>query len=333
MKNINFKKIIIVTIISILVISSYNIIKNEIENSIKNDIALEETEQLNIVSGDFNYEYIENELLVEKISLSESYIIEELNQENTTESELDIKILEEQIEEYLIKNNIDENEVSIVIENLENNEKIEINEEQYFTAASIYKLPLALIYYDMINNKEVELTDLYQLLSSHIEGAGVLTSKYSINSYIDLEYILEVMIEYSDNEAGHILFENLGGWSEFKEISLKYSIIDSSTEFIEGNNLTTQYINDVIRHIYENSDDYVDLIEDMKKATRNQYLDIGIDAEVAQKYGWYNEALNAVGIVYADTPYSISIFTELYYETGCEVVEDINEMCYEYFSE
>ncbi len=235
--------------------------------------------------------------------------------------------LEAEILEYIESNNISEDEISIVIQDLYSLEKIELNEDQNFTAASIYKLPLAIIYYDLINSGEIDIDDKYQLLSSHLEGGGVLTSNYSIGSYIPLEYILEVMIEYSDNEAGHILFENLGGWTEFKEKSLEYGYIENISEYLTENVITANYTSEILEYIYSNQEQYEILIESMKQASPNQYLDIDVTVDIAQKYGWYGEALNIVGIVYADNPYNISIFTELSYEEGCRAIDDINKIC------
>ncbi len=275
---------------------------------------------------------IAGEELIPKINEQILKDVSEINESYEIESVSDIEIIENSIYSYMEKNEIDLEVVSLVIEDLETEQKISISGDEENFAASIYKLPLALIYYDLINNGEIELTDKYQFLAEHQESVGVLESKYSFGDYISLQYLLEIMIKYSDNSAAHILFENLGGWEEFKELATIYVDLEYSEDFIEKNILSAEYTNSLLVYIYNNEEKYIELIEDMCNASPEEYLDIDESIEIAQKYGWYNKYVNSVGIIYSSSPYTISIFTELEYDEAIEFIGDINEICLDTFS-
>ncbi len=271
-----------------------------------------------------------NQTIIETYSIQDNIVENSIS--NEEQENIKMGELESQILEYLEQNNIEKEKIALTIQNLISNEMIEINQNEYFFAASIYKLPLALIYYDMINENKVSIEDKYQFLKIYQEDIGVLESKYEFGEYIEIGYLLEIMIKYSDNSAGHILFENLGGWEVFKEKIIKYSEFEITQEFLETNILTSNIINDILVYINENEEDYIKLIEDMKQANIGEYLDNNIEVDIAQKYGSYNEALNAVGIIYSEIPYSISIFTDLGYVEGIDLVSNINKICYDIFN-
>ncbi len=268
----------------------------------------------------------------EESEISEFEVDEDDEEIEKTEINSNIELLETLIYEYIDENEIDIEDISIVIQDLETNQKISINGEQESFAASVYKLPLAIIYYDLINSGKVVLSDKYQFLDKHQENIGVLESKYSFGDYISVKYLLETMIKYSDNSAAHILYRELGGWQKFKKESTKYVDIEYSQDFIIENVLSAEYVNSLLVHIYNNEENYIELIGDMSSATPNEYLDIDKNIKIAQKYGMYNQYVNSVGIIYSSNPYTISIFTELGYEKARDFMRDVNEICLEAFS-
>ena len=208
----------------------------------------------------------------------------------------------------------------------------EYNADTNFIAASTYKVPLAMIYYEKVNQGEIALTDEYVYEASHYEEGGPVGDSYDVGSSIDLETLLYYMIFYSDNTAAHILFENLGGWIQFKTLCLQYTNLEVDDAFLSYQNVfTARYMNDVMTYLYENRSSFTALIEDMEAYNGYGYLSQYVDAEIAQKYGYYETAVNSVGIVFSDEPYSIVIYTSLG-ATGVEHIGKINEICYTYFS-
>lgn len=94
--------------------------------------------------------------------------------------------------------------------------------------------------------------------------------------------------------------------------------------------MNASFVSDVLSYLYKHSNDYTQLIADLKNAMPDDYLATSVDAEIAQKYGNYGIYKNAAGIIYGDHPYSIAIFTSLGNQNT--VIGDINAICYAYFN-
>lgn len=249
------------------------------------------------------------------------------NKDNSQYIDMD---LAKDIETYFQENGIDHEKVAYCITDLEHNIKYSMNENDEFIAASIYKLPLAMLYYDKVNDGEYTLDSTFTYSGYMHEDAGVVSSNYGIGSQIPLSDLLDDLIEYSDNDAGHILYENLGGWKEYKEAMTKYTDSISENYYTEDNVSTANTMNDVVTYLYEHKEDYKDLIENMEKAEPGEYLDRDTQLSMPQKYGMYDSALNSVGFVECNTPYSIVVLTDLG-DKGADVMANINRIAYEHF--
>ena len=249
------------------------------------------------------------------------------NKDNSQYIDMD---LAKDIETYFQENGIDHEKVAYCITDLEHNIKYSMNEKDEFIAASIYKLPLAMLYYDKVNDGEYTLDSTFTYSGYMHEDAGVVSSNYGIGSQIPLSDLLDDLIEYSDNDAGHILYENLGGWKEYKEAMTKYTDSISENYYTEDNVSTANTMNDVVTYLYEHKEDYKDLIENMEKAEPGEYLDRDTQLSMPQKYGMYDSALNSVGFVECNTPYSIVVLTDLG-DKGADVMANINRIAYEHF--
>lgn len=249
------------------------------------------------------------------------------NKDNSQYIDMD---LAKEIEAYFQENGIDHEKVAYCITDLEHNIKYSMNEKDEFIAASIYKLPLAMLYYDKVNDGEYTLDSTFTYSGYMHEDAGVINSNYGIGSQIPLSDLLDDLIEYSDNDAGHILYENLGGWKEYKEAMTKYTDFISENYYTEDNVSTANTMNDVVTYLYEHKEDYKDLIENMEKAEPGEYLDRDTQLSMPQKYGMYDSALNSVGFVECNTSYSIVVLTDLG-NKGADVMANINRIAYEHF--
>lgn len=239
--------------------------------------------------------------------------------------------METLINNYLIQNSISDASIQYCIEDLETHTRYVHNENENVFAASIYKLPLAMIYYEKIHAGEYTLDTLFTYEANHYEAGGPIGNVYAAGEQIALSELLHDLILYSDNTAGHILFENLGGWIAFKEAISKYSDVKQDDYFYSYDNvLNAAFVSDVLAHLYEHSDDYTQLIANLKMATPDAYLATDVKTDIAQKYGNYGMYNNAAGIVYGNHPYTIVIFTSLGNQNT--VIGDINAICYTYFN-
>lgn len=262
--------------------------------------------------------------------------ISEIGEDQNTEVEnkdnsqyIDMSLAKD-IEAYFQENGIDHEKVAYCITDLEHNIKYSMNEKDEFIAASIYKLPLAMLYYDKVNEGEYTLDSTFTYSGYMHEDAGVISSDYGIGSQVPLSDLLNDLIIYSDNDAGHILYENLGGWKEYKEAMTKYTDSISENYYTMDNVTTANTMNDVVTYLYDHQEDYKGLIKNMEKAEPGEYLDRDTQLSMPQKYGMYDYALNTVGFVECNTSYSIVVLTSLG-DKGADVMANINRIAYEHF--
>lgn len=262
--------------------------------------------------------------------------ISEIGEDQNTEVEnkdnsqyIDMSLAKD-IEAYFQENGIDHEKVAYCITDLEHNIKYSMNEKDEFIAASIYKLPLAMLYYDKVNEGEYTLDSTFTYSGYMHEDAGVISSDYGIGSQVPLSDLLNDLIIYSDNDTGHILYENLGGWKEYKEAMTKYTDSISENYYTMDNVTTANTMNDVVTYLYDHKEDYKGLIKNMEEAEPGEYLDRDTQLSMPQKYGMYDSALNSVGFVECNTSYSIVVLTSLG-DKGADVMANINRIAYEHF--
>lgn len=250
--------------------------------------------------------------------------------ENKDNSQFIDMSLAKDIEANFQENGIDHEKVAYCITDLEHNIKYSMNEKDEFIAASIYKLPLAMLYYDKVNEGEYTLDSTFTYSGYMHEDAGVISSDYGIGSQVPLSDLLNDLIIYSDNDAGHILYENLGGWKEYKEAMTKYTDSISENYYTMDNVTTANTMNDVVTYLYDHKEDYKGLIKNMEEAEPGEYLDRDTQLSMPQKYGMYDSALNSVGFVECNTSFSIVVLTSLG-DKGADVMANINRIAYEHF--
>ena len=241
----------------------------------------------------------------------------------------DLKI---KLQNYINEHNLND-QISIYVTSL-NDEELSCSylENKEFFAASIFKLPLAMIYYEKINKGIYKYTDGFKIKEEHFEGAYNDGSLYKVGDDVSLKTLLDNTIIYSDNIAANVLYHNLGGWGDFKRASFVYSDnIDLNNPSL-SNVVTALYLSDVLTYLYNNQDKFEPLLINMKLDVYGQYLSKYVDADIMQKYGRLNEYSNSVGLVNAKTPYAIAVLTSLD-AAGIDHIGRINEICFNFFNE
>ena len=246
-----------------------------------------------------------------------------------TEDE-DIKNL---ITELKTKNNLTENNFAFFYYNPQTQKYYFDNQEKYFKGASTIKVPVAMLYYDKIKSGELTEDKQLQYTSDDYEaGGGTTSATYKVGSYIPISFLLEQSIINSDNTAVNILIDGIG-YRNCREQIAKYSDEQFIDEFFTTNLITAALGYDIINHIYQNQKDYQQLIEYMKQSSNGEYLKKYVtEYDVAHKYGSYEGNVHDYGIVYAESPYLIGVFTngvaqadELIADISRQVLDKIEE--------
>lgn len=272
---------------------------------------------------------IKEEKKIEVISSSPT----EEEQEEPANSSLDLSLLKKEINQYIKEEEIDSEDIGWYVIDLKSNQAIGLNETTYFYAASTYKLPLAMLWYDKLDESQREKTML-RFDEEHYEEGGSIGINYEFGSMISVDELLEAMIVESDNSAAHILYSNLGGWTKYKKMLQKYDPSQKMSEkyLSYDNEFTPKNMGNILKYLYDHQSQYQDLIEDMEESMPGQFLDLNLEIDFPQKYGRYNYSYNAVGFSPSGHPYAIVIDT-LLGDYGEDVIGDINEIVYNFFNQ
>ena len=234
------------------------------------------------------------------ITVEDSVYIEEIEDEN----------VKELIGSIRSNYGLNTNNFGFFYYNVNNKKYYFYNENKYFTAASTVKVPVAMYYYDKINSGELDLEVTYVYKSGNFEaGGGDVTNKYKAGSSIPLSVLLEELIVDSDNTANNILISNIG-WSKYRKEIAKYSDAELESTFYSSNVTCPKFSFDVIKHLYENSEKYTQLLENMKKSSFGKYLKEYLEYDVAHKYGSYGGYVHDYGIIYGKETYLVGVFTK-----------------------
>lgn len=168
------------------------------------------------------------------------------------------------------------------------------NGGKFFVAGSMYKLPLCMVYTDMLASGGVQPED-------RVRGMRI-------------DKAVERAIVYSDNDAAKALrwgiSENL---FEYRDALAQYSGLDTESlpqSYYRENCISPEFMLGTLRHLYDNSEHYSQLIEYMKQASPGFYFkNVGGDYEIAHKYGSFEGATNDCGIIYTERPFLLVVFS------------------------
>lgn len=233
--------------------------------------------------------------------------------------------IENLINEIMTENNLNENNFFFFYYNIEEKKYYFYNENTYFTATSTIKVPVAMLYYDKVNEGELSLSETLLYNSDDYEaGDGTTAVDYSIGESIPISYLLEQSIVNSDNTALNILLHSIG-YKKCKEELTKYSDVEITEEFYSSNVANASYYYDVLQYLYQNADKYSELIEYMKISSGGEYLKANLPQyEVAHKYGSYDGYVHDYGIIYGQNTYLIGVFTKDI-ANASDLIADIGE--------
>ena len=185
------------------------------------------------------------------------------------------------------------------------------NEEAYFKAASVYKLPLNMYFYEL-------------------ENSGALSPDELIGG-IRLSVCHRESLEHSDNPISQAMLDYLGGYAQYKRLILPYTgYVESELrpDYYNENAFTARMVLNILDYLYTHSDEFAGAIDHLLAAQPGQYLKSGsLGAPIAQKYGYerYDGVLHVAvaGIVYGEHPFLIAILTRGSYAA----VDAMGELC------
>lgn len=200
------------------------------------------------------------------------------------------------IEAFMAQKGLNERNFSMCYYNTVTKEEYRFNDDAMMVAASTFKLPLNLYYYEMEANGEIA-PDAY------IPRAGA-----------NLDYCHEMSLVHSDNPTSIGLLYNLGDFRTYKNKMLRYfSIAEADVPYLyyADNYYSTAMMMDTLQYLYEHQAQFPEMLSYLKQACPGAYFKKYIaDCEIAHKYGSFEGAENDVGIIFAQQPFLLAVYTQ-----------------------
>lgn len=213
--------------------------------------------------------------------------------------------LEQVMADFMAANGLHEGNYSVSYYNTVTGESYAFNDETFMVAASTFKLPLNMYYYEM-EQEGLIAPDAY------ISRVGAPLNEAHYQSLV-----------WSNNEMSIGMLYNLGEFRDYKELMRKYfTMTDEEIDYsyYVDNYYCTRMMMDALAYLYEYRADFDEMIGYMKQAQPNEYFRAGVkDYEVAHKYGLFEKAVNDVGIIYTPQPFLLAVYTQ---ELNAQVVAD-----------
>ncbi len=212
------------------------------------------------------------------------------------------KSWEEVIEAFLEEHRIQNDRVGLGYYNTVTGEEVYFNPDTYYIAASMFKVPLNMLFCEKISKGEMDW------------NTDVWGYRY--------EYLLRSTIIDSNNDMAEILWRayGQGQWAPYRyyrEQIAPYMGEDAEKVddiYYRNNLFTARQIITCLKLLYENPERFPRLLDTMKEAEPNRYfLNHPQKVEVAHKYGYVVEDdylyLNDCGVCYTEDPIIIVAFT------------------------
>ena len=169
------------------------------------------------------------------------------------------------------------------------------NDLTFMKAASTYKLPLNMYYYDQ-------------------QAKGIYTdSTYVGGTTLDNAHYLSLV--WSDNDVSEAMIYYLGDFYTYKKLMNENygQLSDSELKSIywSGNYYNTRFMMNTLIKLYWHMDSYSEMLNYMLQACPGEYLQLySGDTLVAHKEGYFEQHIHDVGITFADCPFLIAVYTQ-----------------------
>lgn len=217
-----------------------------------------------------------------------------ISAETVEDGVLDSDELKKLIEDFLDERGIAHDRFRLGYTYTGTNETWYYNGDVWSYSASVYKLPLMMMLAQKVANGELKQDD---------KVCGV-----------DLTYAETSVLTYSNNDYAHVMIHYFDSERDYRQQQVKMSDVpveDIPERYYVSSHFSPRFVIGVLRNLYENPDQFPNIVECLKVAMPGQYLSrtLGDKYEVAQKYGAYEQFNNIAGIVYMPHPIFIAINT------------------------
>lgn len=190
------------------------------------------------------------------------------------------------------------------------------NPDEWYYPGSVYKVPM-------------------MMLMAEKEASGELTRDSDLGGYT-LGQAEELILVWSNNDYAHLIRKYLGGDAVARKQYQKFSELPESyyhSDFVDYCFFTVRYMDDVMQHLYNNSENFPNVIDSLLVAMPNNFYHLKIDPsiQIAQKYGAFEQFNANTGIVYTPNPFILTIMSDcLSYDRAEHIMGDAAKLFMDY---
>ena len=209
---------------------------------------------------------------------------------------LDGDELQTLVEDFLAKERIKPELVSIGFLYTATGEECYYTPDAWYYSASLYKVPLTMCVADMVARGELEQTD-------RIGGVPLTTCE-------------ELILRHSSNDHAHLLMNWF--WPKNEDCRALWPSLagmeaeDFPQSFYLQSNFSAPFITRVFYTLYQDPDSYPKVLDWLLLAQPGEYLrrELGDTCDIAQKYGAYEQVQHISGIIYREKPIIVTMLTQ-----------------------
>ncbi|HEM6344958.1 serine hydrolase [Streptococcus suis] len=218
--------------------------------------------------------------------------------------------------------------IGVYVKQLSTGQKVGVNQDKTFYSASIAKLPILYYVQEQINAGQVDLTTKvkYTAESMSFPGAYVVGGSGSLSKTPDnKEYSIEELInktaKESDNVASNLLSYYVTNQFDDNFYQLTTAVTGSRWDMVTRET-SAEVAGNMMEAIYYQNGYVLESL--LSTQFDNQRISKDIAVPVAHKIGDADDVKHDVAIVYAESPFVLSIFTDKSsYDEITQIANDI----------
>lgn len=220
--------------------------------------------------------------------------------EETAFKALSDEELQELVESYAAEKGVNPELFSVGYVYTETGESWYYNGDKEYYSASLYKVPLMMLFAEM-------------------EADGELTQESEIYG-MSLSYIEDEVLISSNNPIAYSMMCYLGEPAAVRAMFQRYSSLPAdyySWNFCSYSYFTARFMTDVIQTLYTQEERFPHILEKLELAQPGHFFRLGLGDEeyaIAQKYGSYhddsdNDWNHTAGVIYTEHPFVLTVMT------------------------
>lgn len=218
--------------------------------------------------------------------------------------------------------------IGVYVKQLSTGQKVGVNQDKTFYSASIAKLPILYYVQEQINARQVDLTTKvkYTVESMSFPGAYVVGGSGSLSKTPDnkehsIEELINKTAKESDNVASNLLSYYVTNQFDDNFYQLTTAVTGSRWDMVTRET-SAEVAGNMMEAIYYQNGYVLESL--LSTQFDNQRISKDIAVPVAHKIGDADDVKHDVAIVYAESPFVLSIFTDKSsYDEITQIANDI----------